>query len=104
MGGVVANRPPARGSFPAAVKLSSGRTTALAGLWVLRLGLSGVFVYAGALKIRDPQSFAESVASFRLLPVSLINPAALTLPVLEVLAGLVAWGAPACGRGGALVC
>ena len=63
-----------------------------AGLWTLRLGLSGVFIYAGALKVLDTRSFAESVASFQLLPAPLIDPVALTLPMLEILAGVAALG------------
>ncbi len=62
------------------------------GLWLLRLALSGVFIYAGMLKLRDPRSFSESMASFRLLPPVLINPAVLTLPVLEILSGVLALG------------
>ena len=59
--------------------------------WLIRLagwGAGGVFIYAGALKVGDPLAFADSVASFRLLPVVLINPVALILPVFEVLVGL----------------
>ena len=67
-----------------------GRTAFRVGLWLLRLGLSGVFLYAGALKIRDPYLFSESIAAFRLLPSALVNPVALTLPVLEISAGILA--------------
>ena len=61
-------------------------------LWLLRLALSGLFIYAGVLKIRDPHLFAESIAAFRLLPPALVSPAALTLPTLEILAGTLALG------------
>ena len=59
-------------------------------VWMLRLLLSGVFIYAGAAKICDPHAFSESIDSFRLLPTVLINLAAFTLPPLEILAGLLA--------------
>ena len=51
-------------------------------------GVGGVFIYAGALKVGAPLAFADSVASFRLLPVALINPVALSLPIFEVVVGL----------------
>src|SRR5436190_13970158 len=56
-------------------------------LRLLRLGLGGLFVYAGALKVANPLAFADSVATFRLLPEALINPFALALPVYEMLLG-----------------
>ena len=56
--------------------------------------LAGVFIYAGLDKIRDPLSFADSVAAFGLLPIILVTPFALGLPVLEVLCGLMLMVAP----------
>lgn len=55
---------------------------------VLRVLLGGVLVYAGVLKVNSPQLFADGVASFRLLPDGLVNPVAIGLPILEILAGL----------------
>jgi putative oxidoreductase len=55
---------------------------------VLRLVLGGVFIAAGGLKIFDPAGFAVSVANYRLVPHDLINLVAITLPWIEVLAGL----------------
>ena len=72
------------------------------GLWLLRLTLSGIFIYAGALKIRDPHSFVESIAAFRLLPAVLVNPLALLLPPLEIFAGILALGSGWPRRIGAL--
>jgi len=60
--------------------------------WVsllLRLILGGCFLYAGILKIQSPQAFADSIASFQLLPNPLINLLAITLPVFEVIVGLM---------------
>ena len=54
---------------------------------LLRSGLGGLFVYAGALKIGNPIAFADSVATFKLLPEAVINPFALALPIYEILLG-----------------
>ena len=56
-------------------------------LFQLLLGV--VFVYAGAVKMMDPLAFADSIASFKILSVILINPLALSLPLLEILTGLM---------------
>ena len=88
---MVTNRASTRRGVRNAVKFP-GKAAVRAGLWLLRLVLSGVFIYAGALKLRDPHAFSESIASFRLLPPRLINPAALTLPPLEILAAVIALG------------
>mgnify|MGYP001562291065 FL=1 len=49
--------------------------------------LGGVFLYAGAVKMSDPLAFADSIASFKILPIILINPLALSLPPLEIFIG-----------------
>lgn len=60
---------------------------------LLRVGLGLVFVYAGVGKVLAPMDFADSVASFQLLPEVLVMPVALDLPVYEVmLGGLLAAG------------
>lgn len=56
-------------------------------LLVLRLGLAAVFLFAGALKVADPRAFSDSVATFRLLPTSLITLVAVSLPMLEIMLG-----------------
>lgn len=64
----------------------------LANKWlqpVLRLLIGGVFAYAGATKLENPQAFADSIASFQLLPSQLINIVALALPVFEVISGIL---------------
>ncbi len=53
----------------------------------LRLLLGGVFIYAGTLKILSPQPFADSIATYRLLPGPLIDLLALGLPAFEVAVG-----------------
>ena len=58
--------------------------------WTLlgvRLLLSGVFIYAGAVKMISPYPFADSVASFKLLPGPMINLLALGLPAFELTMG-----------------
>lgn len=55
---------------------------------VLRLGLAGLFVLAGALKLADPRAFAQAVSQYGLVPDGLVPLVALGLPVAEVAAGL----------------
>lgn len=58
-------------------------------LLLLRLGIGGAFLYAGYLKIWEPMAFADSIASFRILPAELINIMALALPPLEIILGVM---------------
>src|SRR4051794_28536645 len=64
---------------------------AAAGPWLAtgaRLVLGGVFVVAGALKVPDPAAAVRAVRAYRLLPESLVAPAAFGLPVIEIAVGL----------------
>ena len=54
----------------------------------IRWSLSGIFIYSGLIKLMDPQRFAEVISGFGLLPHALIFPAAILLPILEVVAGV----------------
>ncbi len=56
-------------------------------LFGLRLVLGGLFLYAGITKVRNPQAFADSIATFQVLPAGLINLVALSLPPFEILLG-----------------
>ncbi|MFZ4779144.1 MAG: MauE/DoxX family redox-associated membrane protein [Terrimicrobiaceae bacterium] len=58
-------------------------------LLLLRVALGGLFLYAGAVKIGNPQAFADSIATFKILPDYLINIVALGLPPFEILLGLM---------------
>jgi putative oxidoreductase len=58
-------------------------------LLALRLALGGVFLYAGTTKVVNPQAFADSIATFKILPPQLINIVALGLPPFEILLGLM---------------
>ena len=54
----------------------------------LRLGLGLLMAYAGAIKLLEPPAtFAEEIGNYRLLPM-LAPLAAVTLPAVEVVAGL----------------
>ena len=57
-----------------------GRWFLLALRWTLGL----VFLYAGAVKLRAPQEFADSIASFQMLPGPVIDPLAVCLPCFEL--------------------
>ena len=60
--------------------------------WAVRLGLAGLFAYAGASKLLDPQGFAEDLQNYRALPDAWAGMLAVALPMLElvVAAGLLA--------------
>jgi putative oxidoreductase len=64
------------------------RGHALLGL-AARLYLGGVFLFACFHKILDPSSFALDVATYEILPLPLVNLAALVLPFVELLAGVL---------------
>jgi len=55
---------------------------------LLRFVIGGVFVYAGFIKLMDPQSFAKVISRYDLIPEVLLAPVAVGLPLLELLAGL----------------
>jgi putative oxidoreductase len=71
-----------------------GDRAALIGWVALRLGLAGLFLVAGALKLRDPAIFAEEIANYRLLP-ALAPYLAIVLPPTEIVAALVLAVGPA---------
>ena len=63
----------------------------LISLWsyrVIRIGLGMLFVWAGSVKLIDPEGFAEIISAYALVPESLLVPVAIGLPSLEVIAGL----------------
>jgi uncharacterized membrane protein YphA (DoxX/SURF4 family) len=53
---------------------------------VLRLGVGGLLVVAGALKLRAPVAFATEIANYQLVPAVAPYVAAI-LPVLELVVG-----------------
>ena len=54
---------------------------------ILQFVVGGAFVFAGVLKMADPEKFAIDVSNFRLLPYAMIHPVAIILPGIEVVAG-----------------
>ena len=58
-------------------------------LVLFRLVLGGLFVYAGVVKVLDPLDFAQDIRNYRLVGQSLSFIAAVVLPWLEILAGVV---------------
>ena len=54
----------------------------------VQIALGAIFVAAALPKIADPPSFAHMIYNYRILPASLINITALTMPWLEILTGL----------------
>jgi len=50
--------------------------------------LGSIFIYAGAIKIGETATFADQINVYQILPEGWIPLAAITLPVLEILAGL----------------
>lgn len=57
--------------------------------WASRLGLAGIFLYSGYVKLQAPLEFAAAVAGYQLVPVNLIYPVAQYFPWLEVVLGLL---------------
>ena len=55
--------------------------------YVARLGVGGVFIYAGCSKMGDLEAFAELVARYDMLPTAFVRPFAVALPTVEALAG-----------------
>jgi len=55
---------------------------------VVRVLLAGLFLFAAAMKLRDPQQFAFSVAAFKLLPDPLVALTTYIVPWTELVAGV----------------
>ena len=53
-----------------------------------RLLLGALFIWAGVEKISTPAAFREIVNAYGMLPISLVNPFAVVVPWIEVIAGL----------------
>lgn len=68
-----------------------------------RLVVGGVFIWASLDKLAHPAEFAKAIHHYRLLPYVLLHPAALLLPMVELVAGaalFLGWRR----RGAALIC
>jgi putative oxidoreductase len=72
-------------------------------LLAARLILGGVFVLAGALKLRDPVTFTNDIANYQLWP-ALAPLLAAVLPALEVVVGVALLALGARWRRSAALC
>jgi putative oxidoreductase len=57
-------------------------------LFILRLIIGGLFIYAAVPKITDPKAFAAIVKGYQLFPIWSVNLIAIVLPYVELLTGL----------------
>ncbi len=73
---------------PVAIRVLLDRRLTLA----LRLVVGTLFVYASYDRVLDPQPLADAIDDYRVLPLALVNLAALTLPWVEMLTGLCLLG------------
>jgi uncharacterized membrane protein YphA (DoxX/SURF4 family) len=55
----------------------------------VRLLLGGIFIFAAVDKIAEPDAFAKSISNYHLIPTVLLNIMALTMPWIELLAGVL---------------
>jgi uncharacterized membrane protein YphA (DoxX/SURF4 family) len=55
---------------------------------LLRWGLGFIFIYAGSLKLIEPEVFAVLIEAYGIVPERLLMPVAVLLPALEVAAGI----------------
>jgi putative oxidoreductase len=58
-------------------------------LFFCRIALGFLFIYAGAEKISDPSGFSTSISNYKLLPVYTVNFFAITMPWIEIVAGIL---------------
>ncbi|MHB8094551.1 MAG: MauE/DoxX family redox-associated membrane protein [Candidatus Aminicenantales bacterium] len=56
-------------------------------LFIFRLLVGGLFIYAGVLKVAEPVDFARNISNYRLVPHVIAFFTALVLPWIEILAG-----------------
>ena len=57
--------------------------------WVCRIGLAGLFLYSGYVKLQSPLQFAADVMGYKLVPAGLVFPVAQYFPWVEVALGLL---------------
>ena len=57
-------------------------------IFVFRLIIGFVFIYASIYKLANPDDFAKNIANYKILPFFLINIVAIILPWMEIILGL----------------
>lgn len=57
--------------------------------WASRLGLAGIFLYSGYVKLESPLQFAANIMGYKLVPASFVYPVAQYFPWLEISLGLL---------------
>ncbi len=60
-------------------------------IFLLRLLISVVFIYASIHKIQHPLEFAKQVAMYDILPLPIVYPFSFILPFLELICGVLVW-------------
>ena len=58
-------------------------------LFFFRIVLGVLFIYAGAEKISDPSGFSTSISNYKLLPIYTVNFFAISMPWIELVAGIL---------------
>ena len=58
-------------------------------VWICKFGLGALFVYSAWDKVNDPGLFAEVVKRYEILPIWAVGLFSLTLPMVELLVGLL---------------
>lgn len=58
-------------------------------LFIIRIVIAFIFIYAGAEKISNPEDFALSISNYRLLPIASLNFFAVILPWIEIVSGIL---------------
>lgn len=56
---------------------------------MLRLYIAGLFIYAGMVKINYTAEFAETIASYRMVPHWGVNAMAIIMPWIELISGIL---------------
>ena len=56
---------------------------------LLRIYMAGLFVYAGMVKINYTAEFAETIASYRMVPYWAVNAMAIVMPWIELISGIL---------------
>ena len=55
--------------------------------YISQIFLGGLFIYASIGKLLDPETFANAINNYKLLPYFLVRPIALILPYIEFIFG-----------------